>query len=116
MCVRAQNDTYYAPQCALLFRNYLQNRSKYEGIGGYNAETFAWFESMRARAVDVVKHALATPGLKVVYGTDAVAGAHGQNAEDRSEEHTSELQSPCMIVSRLLLEKIKIYLHYLTCL
>ena len=26
--------------------------------------------------------ALATPGLKVVFGTDAVAGAHGRNAED----------------------------------
>ena len=25
---------------------------------------------------------LATPGLKVVYGTDAVAGAHGRNAQD----------------------------------
>ena len=24
----------------------------------------------------------ATPGIKVVYGTDAVAGAHGQNARD----------------------------------
>ena len=23
-----------------------------------------------------------TPGLKIVYGTDAVAGAHGRNAED----------------------------------
>src|SRR5256885_8607888 len=27
--------------------------------------------------------------------------------EDRSEEHTSELQSPCNLVSRLLLEKKK---------
>src|SRR5205807_8764877 len=29
------------------------------------------------------------------------------NAEDRSEEHTSELQSPCNLVCRLLLEKKK---------
>src|SRR6478735_10805428 len=28
-------------------------------------------------------------------------------AEDRSEEHTSELQSPCNLVCRLLLEKKK---------
>src|SRR5256885_6750484 len=28
---------------------------------------------------------------------------------DRSEEHTSELQSPCNLVCRLLLEKKKIY-------
>src|SRR5256885_10338970 len=32
------------------------------------------------------------------------AGAGGQN---RSEEHTSELQSPCNLVCRLLLEKKK---------
>src|SRR5256885_9706238 len=29
-------------------------------------------------------------------------------SEDRSEEHTSELQSPCNLVCRLLLEKKKI--------
>src|SRR5256885_16614581 len=30
-----------------------------------------------------------------------------QNFADRSEEHTSELQSPCNLVCRLLLEKKK---------
>ena len=33
-------------------------------------------------AVQAIRQALATPGLKVVYGTDAVAGADGHNAED----------------------------------
>src|SRR5256885_8366762 len=35
-------------------------------------------------------------------------------AEDRSEEHTSELQSPCNLVCRLLLEKKKkqLYIYY----
>src|SRR2546426_7639594 len=32
--------------------------------------------------------------------------------EERSEEHTSELQSPCNLVCRLLLEKKKNYLLY----
>src|SRR5256885_10483209 len=32
---------------------------------------------------------------------------HGGDAESRSEEHTSELQSPCNLVCRLLLEKKK---------
>src|SRR5256885_5017903 len=32
---------------------------------------------------------------------------HGVRAGDRSEEHTSELQSPCNLVCRLLLEKKK---------
>src|ERR1039457_7301111 len=39
------------------------------------------------------------------------AAAHqhhpGHNQYDRSEEHTSELQSPCNLVCRLLLEKKK---------
>src|SRR5256885_14113791 len=34
---------------------------------------------------------------------DVIAG----NSTDRSEEHTSELQSPCNLVCRLLLEKKK---------
>jgi imidazolonepropionase-like amidohydrolase len=30
----------------------------------------------------LLKKALATPGLKLVMGTDAVAGAHGRNADE----------------------------------
>src|SRR2546426_8426607 len=35
----------------------------------------------------------------------------GRKTSDRSEEHTSELQSPCNLVCRLLLEKKKIARH-----
>src|SRR5256885_9492183 len=35
------------------------------------------------------------------------AGASARDADSRSEEHTSELQSPCNLVCRLLLEKKK---------
>src|SRR5256885_1154462 len=37
-------------------------------------------------------------------------GQPGQKCQARSEEHTSELQSPCNLVCRLLLEKKKIKL------
>src|ERR1022692_5266679 len=37
----------------------------------------------------------------------ATPGAPGVAGESRSEEHTSELQSPCNLVCRLLLEKNK---------
>ena len=33
-------------------------------------------------ATEMFKRALKTPGLKVIFGTDAVAGAHGRNAEE----------------------------------
>src|SRR5256885_16598871 len=35
-----------------------------------------------------------------------------QVSEDRSEEHTSELQSPCNLVCRLLLEKKNLHNDY----
>jgi imidazolonepropionase-like amidohydrolase len=78
----AQRGTYFDPQCGLVFHNYLDNRPKFEGIGNYNEEGFASMEKAIPLAIDTYKRALATPGLKVVYGTDAVAGAHGRNAED----------------------------------
>src|ERR1039457_7400360 len=36
------------------------------------------------------------------------------DGKQRSEEHTSELQSPCNLVCRLLLEKKLVYNHYST--
>src|SRR6478735_12210757 len=38
---------------------------------------------------------------------DAQHAPGGRRADHRSEEHTSELQSPCNLVCRLLLEKKK---------
>ncbi|HXI33114.1 MAG TPA: amidohydrolase family protein [Gemmatimonadales bacterium] len=74
--------TYFDPQCGLVFHNYLDNRAKYEGIGNYNEAGFAAMTRALPLATAVIRKALATPALKVVYGTDAVAGAHGRNAED----------------------------------
>jgi imidazolonepropionase-like amidohydrolase len=74
--------TYFDPQCGLVFRNYLDNREHYLGIGNYNDTGFAAMESAMPTAVAAVRQALATPGLKVVFGTDAVAGAHGRNVEE----------------------------------
>ena len=74
--------TYFSPQCGLVFRNYLENRAKYEGIGNYNAEGFASMERAVPMAIAAVRTAANTPGVKLVFGTDAVAGAHGRNVED----------------------------------
>src|SRR2546426_8576804 len=40
---------------------------------------------------------------------EATIRATSSTADKRSEEHTSELQSPCNLVCRLLLEKKKTY-------
>ena len=82
LTLMAARGTYFDPQCALIFRNYLDNRAKYQGIGNYTDSGFAVMERMLPVAPQVIRTAIATPGLKVVYGTDAVAGADGHNAED----------------------------------
>jgi imidazolonepropionase-like amidohydrolase len=78
----AERGTYFDPQCGLVFKNYLENRAKYEGIGNYNEAGFAAMEKGIPLAVAAFKRARAIPGLKIVWGTDAVAGAHGRNVED----------------------------------
>jgi imidazolonepropionase-like amidohydrolase len=78
----AAKGTYFQPQCSLVFSNYLDNRAKYDGIGNYNAEGFASMERALPLAAQAIRSALATKNLKLTYGTDAVAGAHGRNADD----------------------------------
>lgn len=82
LSLMATRGTYLSPQCGLVFRNYLENRARYEGIGNYNAEGFASMERALPLAVAAIRQAVNTPGVKVVFGTDAVAGAHGRNVED----------------------------------
>ena len=78
----SQRGTYFDPQCGLIFNNYLDNRAKYEGIGNYNEAGFAAMRRAIPLAEETIKRALGIPGLKIVWGTDAVAGAHGRNVED----------------------------------
>ena len=78
----AQKGTYFDPQCGLIFRNYLENRAKYEGSGNFNEEGFASMQKAIPEAARIIGEAYATPGLKMVWGTDAVAGAHGRETDD----------------------------------
>ncbi len=82
LALMAQHGTYFDPQCGLVFHNYLDNRAKYEGIGNYNEAGFSSMERALPMAANVVRRASKTRGLKMVFGTDAVAGAHGRNAEE----------------------------------
>lgn len=74
--------TFFDPQCGLVFRNYLDNRAWFEGIGNYNTAGFASMEQALPLAEAGIRAGSRTPGLKLVFGTDAVAGAHGRNAEE----------------------------------
>ena len=78
----AQHGTYYDPNIGLVLQNYLANKEKFLGIGNYNEQGFAFMEKGIAIVLDTFKKALKHKDLKIVYGTDAVAGAHGRNYEE----------------------------------
>jgi imidazolonepropionase-like amidohydrolase len=78
----ADRGVYFDPQCGLIFQNYLENKPKYLGIENYTEAGFAAMEKAVPLAVATFRRAIATKGLRVLFGTDAVAGAHGRNAEE----------------------------------
>ena len=78
----AERGTYLDPNIDLVFRNYFENEPHFLGIGNFTAAGFAQMRQAVPRALAMFRLALATPGLKVVFGTDAVAGAHGRNFEE----------------------------------
>jgi imidazolonepropionase-like amidohydrolase len=78
----AAHGTYFDPNTDLVFRNYFENKAHFLGLGSYTEEGFAAMEKAVPRVLDVFQKALRTPGLKVVFGTDAVAGSHGRNFQE----------------------------------
>jgi imidazolonepropionase-like amidohydrolase len=78
----AEKGTYLDPQAGLIIENYLLHKEQYLGTSGYTEEGFAAMEKILTKNRELVQHAMKIPGLKVVFGTDAVAGAHGRNAEE----------------------------------
>jgi imidazolonepropionase-like amidohydrolase len=78
----ADRGVYFDPNIGLVLQNYIENKSKFLGIGNYTEEGFAAMENAVPLNIAMFRRALATPHLKIVYGTDAVAGAHGRNIEE----------------------------------
>jgi imidazolonepropionase-like amidohydrolase len=78
----AEKGTYLDPQAGLIIENYLQHKEQYIGTPGYTAEGFVVMEKILPMNHALVQHAVKTAGLKIIFGTDAVAGAHGRNAEE----------------------------------
>lgn len=65
----------------LVLHNYLDFKPKFLGIGNYNETGFAFMEKALPLMNDVLQRARKHK-VKMVLGTDAVAGAHGRNAEE----------------------------------
>ena len=77
----AEHGTIFDPQVCLVFQNYVDHRGVYTR-SGYTEQTFQSFIDALPVASAMFKRAIATPGLTVIFGTDAVALAHGRNSDE----------------------------------
>ena len=76
-----ERGTYFEPQF-LVTHNYLEHKKQYLGIGNYTEEGFASMEKLLPIRTAMFTRAVQEKRLRLVFGTDAVAGAHGRNAEE----------------------------------
>jgi imidazolonepropionase-like amidohydrolase len=80
----AEKGIYFDPQAGQLIQNYLDNRARYAGTPFF-PKTPQEFEPMKELlpiAHETIQRARKIPRLKIVFGTDALAGMHGHNVED----------------------------------
>ena len=80
--VFAESGMYLGNQIDLLFRNYAERGDRFAGVRGYTMEGFANLQAARPGALEVFRQAAATPGVRIVYSTDANAGSHGANTDE----------------------------------
>jgi imidazolonepropionase-like amidohydrolase len=81
----AAQGTYLDPQAGLVLENYLINQEKFGGTAGFQAPA----ADLAKRVSELLptfhefsKQATRVQGLKIVFGSDALAGSHGRNAEE----------------------------------
>jgi imidazolonepropionase-like amidohydrolase len=77
----ASKAVFFDPQCGLVMRNYLEHRARFAKVG-FDSSDFALMAERLALMPGVIRAAAATPGVRLLFGSDAIAGAHGRNAED----------------------------------
>ena len=77
----AARGTVFGPQACLVFQNYLDHEREYT-LSGFSTRAFESLRGALPIARAAFQRAIATPGLTVVFSTDAVAGAHGRNADE----------------------------------
>jgi len=99
--VLAEKGLFYDPNTYLIVANYLENKDRYLGIGNYTEEGFRLMSENSEGRMGVFGMALATDGLRVVFGTDAVAGAHGQNIREAVARVEQGGQAPADLVVSL---------------
>jgi imidazolonepropionase-like amidohydrolase len=92
--VMAERGVYFDPHVGVVMQNYLRNRNKFLGVADYTEAGFVSMEHAMKLNAAMIRRAVATPGLKLVMGSDAVAGAHGRNADELVERVRQGKQRP----------------------
>lgn len=82
VAIVARQGTFFSPQVGLVVQSYLENKARYLGTGNYSEEGFAIMERDLPLDYAICRIGAHTPGLKMVFSTDATAGAHGRNADE----------------------------------
>ena len=82
LAVVAKQGAYFSPQVGLVVQSYLENKARYLGTGNYSEEGFAIMARDLPLDYAICRAGVHTPGIKMVFSTDATAGAHGHNAEE----------------------------------
>ncbi|MGH9348284.1 MAG: amidohydrolase family protein [Vicinamibacterales bacterium] len=77
----ARAGTYFDPHNGLLFHNYFEHKARFLGIGNWNDEGYAHMEKARPEGWRWFRRAREKK-VRIVFGTDAVPGSHGRNAEE----------------------------------
>ena len=75
----AQHGTFFDPQVGLVFANYLENRERFPNL---NQQCLDDLKDAMPLGAKLLRDAITIKGVKIVFGTDAVAGAPGRNAEE----------------------------------
>lgn len=77
-----EKGTWFEPNIGLVSQNYIENKPRFLGIGNYDEAGFKFMEEGIALKLAMFRRAMQVKGLKLIAGTDATAGAHGQNARE----------------------------------
>ena len=90
----AERGTYLDPHVGLVWANYLEHKDSFLGTGNYTEAGFARMEEARVAGYDTFRRTVQHGGVKLIFGSDAVAGAHGRNAEELIARVNDGRQAP----------------------
>ena len=80
--ILAEHGTFVDPHLGLLYQNYIDHRDAFLGIGNYTATGFERMVEARRVGLQTFRRTRMNGDVKIIFGTDAVAGAHGRNADE----------------------------------